>query len=215
MISAIYKETGPTSRDVLNKIKKKTGEKKIGHAGTLDPLAEGVLVIGIGRESTKKLHTEIFNEKEYLAMICLGEESSTDDHEGEKKKVFSKEPLLGDVVSVVSRFRGVIEQAPPAFSAVKIGGERAYKRARKGEFIQPEKRKVDIKKINVLDYRYPFLKIIVVTGRGVYIRSLARDIGRELGTGGYLHSLVRTRVGEFMIEDCIELETLCDTIKKV
>ncbi len=215
MIFAIYKEKGPTSRDVLNKIKKETGEKKIGHAGTLDPLAEGVLVIGVGRESTKKLHTETFNEKEYLAMICLGEESSTDDSEGERKKVSSEKPLLDDVVSVVSRFGGVIEQAPPAFSAVKIEGERAYRRARRGEVVQPRKRKVDVKKINVLAYSYPFLEINVITGRGVYIRSLARDIGRKLGTGGYLHSLVRTRVGELRIKDCVELETLCDTMKKV
>jgi len=215
MIFAIYKKRGPTSRDVLNTIKKKTGEKKIGHAGTLDPLAEGVLVIGVGRESTKKLHTERFKEKEYLAVIFLGEESNTDDSEGEKKKILSRKPSFDEVVDVVSRFQGVIEQAPPAFSAVKINGERAYKRARRGEAVRPEKRKADVKEITVLSYRYPSLKIKVTTGRGVYIRSLARDIGRELRTGGYLCSLLRTRVGEFQIEDCIELETLCDTIKKI
>ncbi len=214
MIFAIYKKKGPTSRDVLNKIKKNSDEKKIGHAGTLDPLAEGILVIGIGRESTKKLHTERFNEKEYLAIIRLGEESSTDDSEGEKKKIHSKKPLFDEVMCVASQFQGEVEQAPPAFSAVKIEGERAYKRARKGDLVQPEKRKVDIKKINVLGYRYPLLKIRVTTGRGVYIRSLARDIGRELGTGGYLYSLIRTRVGEFKVKDCIELGTLCDKIKK-
>ena len=110
MIVAVYKRKGPTSRDVLNKIKRFSKEKKIGHAGTLDPLAEGVLVVGVGRGSTKKLHTKEFDEKDYLAVVRFGEESITDDAEGEKSKRSSQRPLLEDVEKAVASFQGVTQQ---------------------------------------------------------------------------------------------------------
>lgn len=209
MIFAVYKEKGPTSRDVLNKIKKITGEKKVGHAGTLDPLAEGVLLVGIGRESTKKLHSEIFNEKEYLAVIFLGEKSITDDREGKKEKLKVKSPpTFDEVTEITFKFKGPLMQTPPYFSAVKVNGQESYKLARKGSFVPLKKRKTEVKENNILAYRYPLLKIKIVTGSGFYVRSLARDIGEKLKTGGYLYSLVRTRVGDFKIENCKNIEDL-------
>jgi tRNA pseudouridine55 synthase len=206
MLIAIYKEKGPTSRDVLNIIKKETGENKIGHGGTLDPLAEGVLIVGIGKEDTKKLHKEEFNEKEYEAVIFLGENSITDDNEGEKSKVnVKKSPKIEEIKDIVKKFIGVTMQIPPFFSAVKIKGKESYKLARKGVFLETKPRKAEIKSIKIKEYNYPFLKITVITGRGVYIRSLARDIGKELKTGAYLYSLIRTRVGKFTTNDCVGL----------
>ncbi len=209
MIVAIYKEKGPTSRDVLNKIKEITGQKKIGHAGTLDPLAEGILVVGIGRESTKKLWKSRFDEKEYLAVIRLGETSTTDDKEGEKRKTkHSGMPGYCAVEKAVFLFLGEIEQIPPRFSAVKIRGKEAYKYARKNLPVKLQSRKALIKEIEIISYRYPLLKIRVITGKGVYIRSMARDIGEILETGGYLFSLKRTRVGSFKEEDCVDEDFL-------
>ncbi len=205
MLVAVYKEKGPTSRDVLNKIKRVADERKIGHAGTLDPLAEGVLVVGIGRDSTKKLHSEDFNKKEYIATIRLGRYSTTDDKEGDETRVLVKKtPSLKEIEEVVNIFSDrVVMQIPPKFSAVKIKGREAYKWAREGREIKLTKRKAEINKIIILGYRYPLLKIKVITGRGVYIRSLARDIGKKLKTGAFLLSLIRTRVGSFTLKDCV------------
>jgi len=212
MIVAIYKKKGPTSRKVLNDIKQILGEKKIGHAGTLDPLAEGVLVVGIGRESTKKLHSAEFNEKEYLATIMLGKYSTTEDEEGEKTEVENiTVPSKEEVKKVLASFSGKkVMQTPPAFSAVKVKGKEAYKWARKGKFVPLSPRKAEIKNITLLSYKYPLIKLEVVTGRGVYIRSLARDIGKKLSVGGYLYSLKRTRVGNFSLEDCVDLSFFKD-----
>ena len=203
-IFAIYKPKGPTSNDVLEELRKITGIKKIGHAGTLDPLAEGVLVVGIGREATKKLNDLVKKEKEYLAKIRLGVESTTDDAEGEKKEIkVSKIPSLDEIGKVISSFEGEILQTPPIFSAVKVQGKEAYKLARKGKIPKLSPRKVEIKEIKILKYRWPHLELRVITGPGVYIRALARDIGKKLGTGGYLSDLERVRVGDFTKERSI------------
>lgn len=205
MIIPVYKEEGPTSRDVLNTIQKLTGEKKVGHGGTLDPLAKGVLIVAIGRESTKKLHNDSFYEKEYRATIFLGEESITDDREGEKKKISGKKPSKREVEDVLAGFLKEKYQIPPAFSAIKVKGKESYKVARKGVFLNLEPKKIEIKKIEVKKYSYPFLEINVITGSGVYIRSIARDIGKKLKTGAYLYSLIRTRVGSYCIDDCVKV----------
>ena len=208
-IIAIYKPKGPTSNDILKEIKKITGIKKVGHAGTLDPLARGVLVVGIGREATKKLGEEVKKEKEYLAEIKLGFESTTDDEEGEKKEFkVEKEPSFKEVEKVVRGFHGVISQVPPIYSAIKVKGKEAYKLARKGEEVKLKPRKAEIKDIEVLDYKWPFLKLRVVTGPGVYIRSLARDIGKQLKCGAYLFDLERTRVGDYDKEKAIQLSEI-------
>ena len=202
----VFKPKGPTSFDIVEEIRKLSGIKKVGHGGTLDPLASGVLVIGLGREATKKLDEVVQKEKEYVVVVKLGENSVTDDEEGQKEKISDKEPDKEEIEQILKNFIGLIDQVPPQFSAVKVGGRKAYQAARKGQAIDLKPRQVEIKEIKVLDYRYPLLKLKVTTGKGVYIRSLARDLGRKLKTGGYVKSLKRTRVGEFKIEDSVKLK---------
>ena len=204
-IFAVYKPKGPTSNDVLKIIKEKTGIKKVGHAGTLDPLARGVLVVGVGREATKKLGKVVEKEKQYKAVIRLGMTSTTDDEEGEKQKIKSQESKPGKVKEAVEYFVGRILQVPPRFSAVKVRGREAYKLARRGKRFELKPREVEIKKIKILKYKWPYLTIDVQTGPGVYIRSLARDIGEALGCEAYLYDLERTRVGEYTADKALSL----------
>ncbi|MGC9603451.1 MAG: tRNA pseudouridine(55) synthase TruB [Minisyncoccia bacterium] len=205
-IFAIYKPKGPTSNDVVQDIKRITGGEKVGHAGTLDPLAEGVLVVGIGREATKRLGIEVKKEKEYLARIKLGETSTTDDEEGGKTAVSAEKPVHSAIESAVKKFLGKIKQIPPIYSAVKIQGEESYKFARKGAKPLLLERDAEVKDIEILGYEWPFLDLRIVTGPGVYVRALARDIGKELGTGAYLAGLKRTRVGDFTESKSLTVE---------
>ena len=206
MIVAVYKPKGLTSNAVLNRLRHTAGTKGVGHAGTLDPLAEGVLVVGVGRESTKKLSTEVAKEKEYQASIMLGVTSITDDEEGEKTICAGYAiPEKKDIETAIHKFEGIILQTPPPYSAVKVKGIEAYKRVRKGEEVILEPRQVEIKSITLEAYEWPLLILTMVTGPGVYIRSLARDLGQVLGTGGYLSGLVRTRVGQWTCEDALSL----------
>ncbi len=217
-IFAFYKPKGITSNDAVQMVKRLIGVRgvKIGHAGTLDPLAQGVLVIAVGREATKTINEVVKKEKEYIAEITLGFESITDDAEGEKTKIeFSKEPTIEEVKNSFKDFIGKIKQIPPIYSAIKISGKEAYKYARGGQVVEMESREVEIKSIELLDYAWPKLKIKVVTGPGVYIRSLARDIGRKLGVGGYLSFLERTRVGDFLKKDSVTEEKLSEFVKNI
>ncbi|MFA5318095.1 MAG: tRNA pseudouridine(55) synthase TruB [Patescibacteria group bacterium] len=200
---AVYKPKGPSSNQMLNKIRKLSGTRKVGHAGTLDPLASGVLVVGIGREATKKLRYIMEEEKEYIGTVKLGETSETDDEEGIKSKVESHKVESHKIKKVIEKFQGKIMQVPPVYSAVKVKGKEAYKRARKGENVEMAPREVEIKEIEILEYKWPYLKIKVVCGSGTYIRSLARDIGERLGVGGYLADLERIRVGDFNKKDAV------------
>lgn len=196
-IFAIYKPKGPTSNGVLEELRRITGIRKIGHAGTLDPLAKGVLVIGIGA-GTKLLGNIVAKEKEYIAKVKFGAISETDDEEGEKIKIkIVKKPALKEIRKILYNFKGEVMQKPPIYSAIKVSGKEAYKLARKGRAVELQPRKIEIKNIKIIKYRWPYLWLKVVTGPGVYIRALARDIGNELGVGGYLASLERTRVGKF------------------
>lgn len=205
-IFAVYKPKGITSNDAVQIVKRKAGGKKTGHAGTLDPLATGVLVVGVGREATKQLGEIVQKEKEYLAVIKLGETSSTDDDEGEKIEIKVKNiPEIIDIEKAIKKFQGKIMQTPPVFSAIKVNGREAYKLARAGREVEMKPREIEIKKIDITDYKWPILKLKVVTGPGAYIRALARDIGDELGVGGYLADLERTRVGQFVKEDAVRL----------
>lgn len=184
--------------------------EKIGHAGTLDPLAEGVLVVAIGREYTKKISEVVAKEKEYLADVRLGMTSVTDDEEGEKTEVVvEKIPTLEEIEEAKKAFLGEIMQITPVYSAAKVGGgEEGYKKARRGEKFTPPPRFVYIERIDIISYEWPILQLKVLTGPGVYIRSLARELGEKLGTGGYLTHLVRTRVGDFRIEDAVSPEEI-------
>jgi len=214
-VFAVYKPKGPTSHDVVNEIRKITGVRKVGHAGTLDPLASGVLVIGVGRDATRALGQMLQEEKEYVAKIKLGEESVTDDAEGEKTvHKISVPPTRGEAEDAALKFCGNILQMTPVYSAAKVRGKRAYKHARQGIPLSPGPRQVEIKEIEILKYEWPYLTLRVVTGSGVYIRALARDIGQELKTGGYLFDLERTRVGEFTKEKIIPIADLDTFFKK-
>ncbi len=205
-IHSIYKPKGITSHDVIDQLRRLTGIQKIGHAGTLDPLASGVLVVGIGAEATKQLATEVAKEKEYRAEVKLGVSSATDDEEGEKKIYeVTKIPNRVEIEVILKKYIGNIEQMPPAYSALKIKGTPAYKLARRGKPTELKIRTVEIKSITIIEYIWPRLVLDVVTGPGVYIRALARDIGRDLGIGGYLSALERTRVGEYTIDKAIRL----------
>src|SRR3989344_3976632 len=184
-IFAVYKPKGLTSNAVLNHLRHAAHTKKIGHAGTLDPLAEGVLVVGVGRDATKQLAKEVAKEKTYRANYTI--------------------PTREDIEMILHKFEGVIFQIPPPYSAVKVKGKEAYKRVRKGEKVSLEPRRVEIKSITLESYEWPFLLLRVVTGPCVYIRSLARDMGEALGTGGYLSGLVRTRVGQWTTENALSL----------
>ena len=208
-IFAVYKPVGMTSHDVVNIVRRKTGVRRVGHGGTLDPLAEGVLVIAVGRENTKRLDEFVKGDKDYIATIFLGANSTTDDEEGDKEIVNVKTPpIIADIQEMSKLFIGHIMQMPPIYSSVKISGKPAHRRVRKGETVKLEPRQVNIKNIEILDYEFPILKIRVTTGPGVYIRALARDIGKELATGGYLKGLVRTKVNTFTLDDAKKLEEL-------
>jgi tRNA pseudouridine55 synthase len=214
-IFAVWKPKGPSSYDVIREIKKRITESKIGHAGTLDPKASGILVIAVGREATKKLSEEVAKEKEYRASIRLGVTSSTDDAEGIKS---TTHPVIHakkkDIEALLRGMVGTVMQTPPAYSAIKLQGQEAYKRVRAGEQVEMKPREVLIKSISIVSYRWPYLIIDVVTGPGVYIRSIARDVGRGLRVGGYLSSLVRTRVGEFTEKQAMHIKVRFNTPRK-
>jgi len=222
MLLNINKPAGITSHDVVDEVRKITGERRVGHAGTLDPFATGVLVIGVGKESTKKLGDISKNsEKEYIAILKLGKISSTGDPEGIIENFSGRRsslrtcdvPKLRVIERVLEGFKGKIKQRPPKFSAIKIKGEPAYKKARRGEKFKLPEREVEIKKIEIMKYiSPPHLKIRVVCGSGTYIRSLARDIGEKLGVGAYLTELTRTRVGDYKIENSKTLEELEESL---
>ena len=188
----------------------------MGHAGKLDPLAEGVLVVGIGRQATKKLGAIVQKIKEYEAVIKLGENSETDDKEGKKEKIkIAQKPRKNEIFRVLKKFKGKISQIPPKYSAIKLRGQAAYKKARKGELFKLKSRPVEIKNVKLVSYKWPYLKLKIITGPGVYIRAIARDIGQELKTGGYLYRLSRTRVGNFRRDKAIPLRKLPQVLKKV
>ena len=179
--------------------------KKIGHAGTLDPLASGLLIVGIG-PATKQLQGFVGLPKAYRAIVRLGSTSTTDDQEGELKRISSNKPTKRDVEIALDQFRGELEQLPPAFSAVKVGGVKSYEAARRGKTLELKKRKITVHKLRLDGYNYPDLSINCEVSSGTYIRSLARDIGTALGVGGYLAELRRTSIGIYLVSEAFELE---------
>ena len=224
MLLNINKPAGITSHDVVDKVREITGEKRVGHAGTLDPFATGVLVIGVGKESTKKLGNISKNsEKEYITTLELGKISDTGDPTGKIRntnteilnnlEIRNSKLEIESLIKTLKSFEGRIMQRPPKYSAIKIKGEPAYKKARRGEEFEIPEREVEIKEIEVLEWNTPSrLKIRVVCGSGTYIRSLARDIGEKLGVGAYLTELTRTRVGDYKIENSKTLEELEESL---
>jgi tRNA pseudouridine55 synthase len=200
-----------TSYKIVEFFKKKI-KKKVGHGGTLDPLAEGLLILGVG-EYTKELNKFLKESiKTYVAEIILGARSTTYDREGQLARTDfgagQGNIELEKIKEVVGSFIGEIEQIPPPFSAVKIKGKPAYLLARKGKKVELKPRKVKIYDIKILDYNWPTLKIEVTCSSGTYIRSLANDIGEKLGCGGYLNDLKRTKINEFKVEQALTFEDM-------
>jgi len=212
----VDKPAGWTSFDVVAKVRgilrAYTGNKiKIGHAGTLDPFATGLLVILIGTY-TKQQDSFMKKGKTYEVTMELGKESSTGDPEGEITLVNNNAPTNDTVNEVIQRFIGEIEQVPPVHSAIKINGKRAYELARAGKAIDMKSRQVVIHSIDTVLYDYPRLSFRCRVGSGTYIRSLAMDIGRELGTGAYVTMLRRTEVDKFSVQDAVGADTLSQEV---
>ena len=208
-IILVDKPAGISSFGVVAKIrgrlKAEFGHKiKVGHTGTLDPFATGLLIILTGK-MTKKSNEFLKLDKVYEATLKLGYTSSTGDPEGQIQEYMTgaKERSEKDVSLVLRSFIGTISQTPPRFSAIKINGQRAYKLARKGQDFEIPSREVTIYNIELLDYHYPELKIRCHVSSGTYVRTLAEDIGQKLGTGAYLTALRRTKIGEYDIKDAI------------
>jgi tRNA pseudouridine55 synthase len=208
----VDKSAGMTSHDVVARVRRLAGTRKVGHAGTLDPMATGVLLLGLNR-ATRLLGHLMLTEKAYDATVRLGAASSTDDAEGELGEQRSTELLTeDDVRSAAGRFVGDIEQVPSSVSAIKVDGERAYKRIRAGEDVELPARSVTVHELVVTGVRRdgPWLdvEISVRCSSGTYIRAIARDLGTELGTGGHLTALRRTAVGPFVLDDARTLDEL-------
>ncbi|MBL8745151.1 MAG: tRNA pseudouridine(55) synthase TruB [Phycisphaerae bacterium] len=196
-ILVLDKPLGWTSADCCRYIRKGTGGAKVGHAGTLDPLATGVLVLCLGR-ATKLIDGLMASEKRYLAEVDLAHTSPTDDLEAPPvAAVIGSIPSETEVRAACARFVGEVMQTPPVYSAIWVDGERSYDLARRGEGVALAARRVDIHSIDVVRYEWPRLTIDVRCGKGTYIRSLARDLGGALGVGGMLTSLRRTASGRF------------------
>lgn len=209
-----------TSFDLVNKIRWKIQKTlkikkvKVGHAGTLDPLATGVMIICTGK-STKLIDSYQYQTKEYIATLKLGETTPCFDQEMPVDATYPTEHITAELVSsVIPRFVGEIWQVPPVYSAVKVDGKKAYDYARDGQEVELKPKLLVIDEIEVLDFELPILKIRVVCSKGTYIRSLARDIGLALGSGAYLTGLIRTRIGDFSIDDCAEVDALIAHIEQ-
>jgi len=208
MIIPIDKPAGITSHDVVDRVRKASGIKKVGHAGTLDPFATGVLLILVGREATRQSEELMALSKEYTADIRLGYTSSTGDRDGTiEPEDFDRRPPDTDEVShVVQQFVGDIEQIPPMHSALKVHGKKLYELAREGKEIVREPRSVYIDNIRMERYQYPSLTLRIQCHSGVYIRTLAEDIGDLLGVGAYVEQLERTKVGEYTAEEAYNID---------
>ena len=216
IIVPIWKPIDWTSFDVVKKVRSQIKPAKVGHAGTLDPFAEGVLMLCTGSK-TKLIESFMNEEKEYIAKIILNYETDTLDLTG---KIISSNPnsIMYDketILNALSKFKGDIMQEPPMYSALKYNGQPLYKLARKGEIVERVKRKIKIYDITLLNYDKNELLIKVRCGRGTYIRSLALDIAKELGTVGYLHSLIRTRIGEYNKDSCVKIEDFSEWLSSI
>jgi tRNA pseudouridine55 synthase len=204
----VSKPAGITSRDVVNPIAKLVRPEKAGHAGTLDPLATGVLVVCIGK-ATRLIDLIQQQVKSYEAQFVLGRESDTDDVTGNVTEVaVPVEIARTQIEALLPAFCGRIRQVPPQFSAVHVGGVRAYELARKGEEAELAPREVEVYRLELTRFSYPEFELAIDCGSGTYVRSIGRDLGRILGCGAVLSALVRTRIGPYRLEDAVSLEQL-------
>jgi len=205
----VYKPAGVTSRDVVNSVQRLIRPTKCGHAGTLDPMATGVLLIGIG-QATRLITMLQDGAKTYVAEFMLGQTSDTDDSTGKVEHLPTpvELPTVEIINAQLQKMTGVVSQVPPIFSAVHVDGQRAYALARRGESVELAAKNVEIHSIRLLNYEWPRLELEIICGSGTYIRSISRDLGTELGCGGLMSRLERTRVGIFCSGDAIPADDL-------
>ena len=218
----VDKPSGWTSFDVVNYVRKivaqtegkKPKNVKVGHTGTLDPLATGLLVILVGKEYTRRAQELSKQDKTYEVTMKLGQTSTTGDEEGEKTAVSDITPPEKAVLEALESLQGPIMQVPPAFSAMKINGQRAYKLAREGKTVELEARPVTIYSNEFTSYEYPYVTFTSKVSSGTYIRSLVEDLGKQLGTGAYMSDLRRTAIADFKLENATAVADLSqDTLE--
>lgn len=210
----VYKPKGITSHDVISRLRRVTKIKQIGHTGTLDPFAEGVLPVCIGKAT--RLIEYLDDDKEYLASVQFGKSTTTYDLEGEVTNTSDIKISESDVIKGLKLFEGEISQVPPIYSAIKVNGKKLYDYARQGQEVQIQPRKVTIEKIELknFDEGNQTADVLIKCSKGTYIRSIAHDLGQILGAGGYLIKLIRTQAGKFLVGNSINLEQF-DVIEKV
>ncbi len=202
-ILIVDKPKGKTSFSLVADLRKSLGVKKIGHAGTLDPFATGVMVMLIGRRYTRLSDHFLTNDKEYLAQVYLGKSTDTYDCDGQVVGESSLIPSLQEIEESLKSFQGEIEQIPPMFSAKKINGKKLYELARKGQVVERKPVKVFLH-TELVAYQYPFLELRVSCSKGTYIRSIANDLGFKLNCGAHLSGLIRTRSGTYQLKDSMD-----------
>lgn len=210
----VYKPAGITSHDVVSCLRRVTKIKQIGHTGTLDPFAEGLLLVCIGKAT--RLIEYLDDDKAYTGVIQLGSATDTYDKEGKIIKTSDKMVTKTDIESALIHFTGEIEQLPPIYSAIKVNGKKLYQYAREGKEVKIEPRRVNISSLEILDFDEANRQVTlhIECSKGTYIRSMANDLGEKLGTYGHLIKLIRTKVGDFKVNDSIKLDEL-DTYGKV
>ena len=206
----IDKPAGVTSFGVVARVRRQLSQQlgkkaKVGHTGTLDPFATGLMIIVTGKEC-KNAGAYSKLDKVYEATVRLGQTSTTGDPEGELTDISTLEPTLAEIQVAIEQFKGEITQRPPMYSAIKINGRRAYDLARKGEVVEMPERQVTVFNLDIIEYAYPELKIRTHVSSGTYIRTIAEDIGKVLGTGAYCSQLRRTRIAEYDIADAQTIE---------
>lgn len=202
---SVDKPAGISSRAVVDAVSRAVGTKRVGHAGTLDPMATGVLVVAVGK-ATQLVEYVQQMPKTYEAEFELGATSDTDDSTGQvERHAVANPPSEADVRVALSRFVGAIEQRPPAYSAIKLSGQRAYRLARSGVAIELPARVVEVHSVELLDYVFPLVRCRIICGSGTYIRSVARDVGERLKTGGLMTQLCRKAIGRFRQEESVSI----------
>ena len=211
-ILVVDKPIGPTSHDIVGLVRRLAATKRVGHGGTLDPFASGVLPVFLGK-ATRVVEFHLHDRKAYRATICFGASTSTDDLEGEMTPSAGPVPDRGTVEAALATFIGTISQRPPAYSAIKVGGRRAYAMARAGETVELKEREVTIESLTLVswddsDPQRPIVMLDVVCSAGTYVRALARDLGSTVGNAAYLGALRRTAAGSFSETDAVSVDTV-------
>ena len=208
----VYKEQGYTSFDVVAKLRGILKQKKIGHTGTLDPMAEGVLMVCLGK-ATKLVDMLTMDSKEYKTILLLGKTTDTDDITGSVLNTSSVDFYKDEILSVINSFVGKYNQLPPMYSAIKINGKKLYEYARAGVEVERTKRPVEIFSIDNIQINIPYVSFDVKCSKGTYIRSLCRDIGEKLGCGGTMQALIRNKVHNFSVSDALKIDEIKDYVE--